>query len=158
MNTKQFAEKMGVNYCTVTRWLRQEIVPGATRNWNGKDWDIPDEALQMVRPKTGPKPKGEGIIKTKAESAAIRALREELGELNIRHMNLMQTHAGTRGRLDHVNDLYARALHDLKHKELEIEALKEGLDVADSRLRLLEERISQLEGGNALPVLPIRGQ
>lgn len=56
MTATVFAEKMGVDYSTVMRWLRRKIVPGAVLRESpdrGKWWEIPESALQMERPKWG---------------------------------------------------------------------------------------------------------
>lgn len=56
MTATAFAEKMGVNFSTVMRWLRRKIVPGAVLRESpdrGKWWEIPESALQMERPKWG---------------------------------------------------------------------------------------------------------
>src|SRR5262249_60839820 len=53
-----FADEMGVSYPTVVRWLKRKLVPGAVLRESpdrGKWWEIPEEALTMERPKTGPK-------------------------------------------------------------------------------------------------------
>jgi hypothetical protein len=59
MTATVFAEEMGVSYPTVVRWLKRKIVPGAILRESpdrGKWWEIPEVALQMERPKSGPKP------------------------------------------------------------------------------------------------------
>ena len=61
MTGTQFAEKMGVNYSTVVRWLKRQLVPGAVlceSPTRGKWWEIPPEALQMERPRWGGPPGG----------------------------------------------------------------------------------------------------
>jgi predicted site-specific integrase-resolvase len=57
MTTKQFAEKMGVNYRTALNWLEAGLVPRAKRRTSlaGEHWEIPGAALEMERPKRGPK-------------------------------------------------------------------------------------------------------
>jgi len=57
MTTKQFAEKMGVNYRTALNWLEAGLVPRAKKRSSlaGEHWEIPEMALQMERPKRGPK-------------------------------------------------------------------------------------------------------
>jgi predicted site-specific integrase-resolvase len=57
MTAKQVAEKMGVNYRTALNWLDAGIVPGAKRKTSpfGEYWDVPEKALNMARPKPGPK-------------------------------------------------------------------------------------------------------
>ena len=59
MTAKQFAEKMKVNYRTALRWLESGLVLGAERKNSpvGDYWDIPVSALEMERPKPGPKAK-----------------------------------------------------------------------------------------------------
>jgi len=60
MTATVFAERMGVNYSTVMRWLKRKLVPGAELQESperGKWWEIPESALQMERPKWGG-PKG----------------------------------------------------------------------------------------------------
>jgi predicted site-specific integrase-resolvase len=57
MTTKQFAEKMGVNYRTALNWLEAGLVPGAERRTSPLEyWEIPETALKMERPKRGPAP------------------------------------------------------------------------------------------------------
>jgi len=59
MTATVFAEEMGVSYPTVVRWLKRRLVPGAVLRESpdrGKWWEIPEAALAMERPKTGPKP------------------------------------------------------------------------------------------------------
>jgi hypothetical protein len=55
---RAFAKEMGVNYRTVLNWLEDNLVPGA--EWKaspiGEYWEIPASALDMERPKPGPKP------------------------------------------------------------------------------------------------------
>ena len=54
-----FAERMGVDYSTVVRWLKRKIVPGAVLRESpdrGKWWEIPEAALSFERPKAGRKP------------------------------------------------------------------------------------------------------
>jgi predicted site-specific integrase-resolvase len=57
MTTKQFAEKMGVDYRTALNWLKAGLVPKAKRRSSlaGTYWEIPESALEMERPKPGPK-------------------------------------------------------------------------------------------------------
>jgi hypothetical protein len=58
MTAVTFAEAMGVDYTTVMRWLRNKLVPGAEQIEpipGMKIWQIPMSALQMERPKSGPK-------------------------------------------------------------------------------------------------------
>jgi hypothetical protein len=59
MTAQLFAEEMGVHYRTVLSWLRNGLVPGAIERETpmGNYWQIPHEALQMEKPKPGPKPK-----------------------------------------------------------------------------------------------------
>jgi hypothetical protein len=58
MTTRQFAEKMEVNYRTALNWLEAGRVPGAEMKDSpvGPYWEIPETALKMERPKPGPKP------------------------------------------------------------------------------------------------------
>ncbi len=66
LSTREFAEKMSVNYRTALKWLQSGIVPGATEQKlpNGIIfWDIPATALMMERPKKGPKPAKNGLKK-----------------------------------------------------------------------------------------------
>jgi hypothetical protein len=58
MTAVTFAEAMDVDYTTVMRWLRNKLVPGAEQIEpipGMKIWQIPSSALQMDRPKSGPK-------------------------------------------------------------------------------------------------------
>lgn len=57
MTTKTFAEEMGINYRTALNWLREGLVPGAVEEDSpiGKYWMIPRSALEMEKPKPGPK-------------------------------------------------------------------------------------------------------
>jgi hypothetical protein len=57
MTAKQFAGEMNVNYRTALNWLDAGLVPGAERKTSpiGEYWEIPEAALQMERPKPGPK-------------------------------------------------------------------------------------------------------
>lgn len=60
MTTRQFAERMEINYRTALNWLEAGLVPGAERKVSliGEYWEIPSTALTMDRPKRGPKKKG----------------------------------------------------------------------------------------------------
>lgn len=63
MTATVFAEEMGVSYPTVVRWLKRQLVPGAVLKESpdrGKWWEIPQDALKMERPKTGPKKGSKG--------------------------------------------------------------------------------------------------
>jgi len=56
MTATVFAQEMGVDYSTVMRRLKRQIVPGAVLRESperGKWWEIPESALQMERPKWG---------------------------------------------------------------------------------------------------------
>jgi hypothetical protein len=58
MTAVTFAEEMNVDYATVMRWLRRELVPGAELIEpvpGMKVWQIPESALQMQRPLPGRK-------------------------------------------------------------------------------------------------------
>ena len=58
MTAVAFAEAMDVDYTTVMRWLRNQLVPGAKQIEpipGMTIWQIPENALQMERPKSGPK-------------------------------------------------------------------------------------------------------
>jgi len=58
MTAVTFAEEMNVDYATVIRWLRREIVPGAELIEpvpGMKVWQIPESALKMERPLAGRK-------------------------------------------------------------------------------------------------------
>jgi len=59
MTAQVFAEEMGVHYRTALSWLRNGLVPGAVERETpmGNYWQIPLDALQMEKPKPGPKPK-----------------------------------------------------------------------------------------------------
>lgn len=68
MTATVFAEKMGVDYSTVIRWLKRKLVPGATLQESpdrGKWWEIPEKALQMERPKWGGPKKSAAAKNTK---------------------------------------------------------------------------------------------
>jgi hypothetical protein len=72
MTATVFAQEMGVDYSTVMRWLKRQIVPGAVLRESperGKWWEIPESALQMERPKWGG-PKASAGAKTVAKKAA----------------------------------------------------------------------------------------
>jgi len=59
MTVREFAEKMGRTYETIIRWLAKDMVPGAYREEITETlsiWRIPESALQMEIPKSGPKP------------------------------------------------------------------------------------------------------
>ena len=48
-----FAQEMGVDYSTVMRWLKRQLVPGAMPRESperGKWWEIPEIALQIRQP------------------------------------------------------------------------------------------------------------
>jgi len=68
MTTKQFAEKMGVNYRTALNWLEAGLVPKAKKRSSlvGEHWEIPEIALQMERPKRGPVPKAKTQAKARS--------------------------------------------------------------------------------------------
>jgi len=74
MTAVAFAETMDVNYTTVMRWLKAGLVPGATtiEPIPGMTiWQIPESAIKMQRPKSGP-PRGTkktGVKKAKKGSA-----------------------------------------------------------------------------------------
>lgn len=56
MTATAFAKEMRVDYSTVMRWLKRELVPGAVLMESperGKWWEIPESALEMERPKWG---------------------------------------------------------------------------------------------------------
>ena len=57
MTARQFSERMEVNYRTVLNWLEEGLVPGAKRKSSpiGDYWEIPPAALNMERPRRGPK-------------------------------------------------------------------------------------------------------
>jgi chromosome segregation ATPase len=106
----------------------------------------------MKRPPTR---KGRPI--TRPVSKANAEMKKELADLNQRHMKLMEEHAGLRGRHDGLIEVHQRTKHELKHKELEMQAIQEALAVAEANLLELSRRVTQIEG-NAVPALPIRGQ
>jgi hypothetical protein len=58
MTARRFAEQMDINYRTALNWLEAGLVPGAERKQSlaGDHWEIPEAALEMKRPKRGPKP------------------------------------------------------------------------------------------------------
>lgn len=69
ISTSVFAEKMAVNYRTALNWLRAGLVPGAVERVlpnNITYWEIPITALEMERPKPGPK---KGSKRNSAEPA-----------------------------------------------------------------------------------------
>ncbi|MBL8189215.1 MAG: hypothetical protein JNK38_14500 [Acidobacteria bacterium] len=59
ISTSTFAERMAVNYRTALNWLRAGLVPGAVEHelpgGAGNYWEIPVTALEMEKPKPGPK-------------------------------------------------------------------------------------------------------
>lgn len=58
MTVKEFAEKMDRSYETIIRWLSRGAVPGAyveELTPTIRIWRIPESALQMPVPKSGPK-------------------------------------------------------------------------------------------------------
>lgn len=60
LTARKFAQEMGVDYTTVVRWLKNELVPGAKRQESedrGAWWEIPETSLTMERPTPGPKAK-----------------------------------------------------------------------------------------------------
>ena len=60
MTVKEFAEKMDRSYETIIRWLSRGAVPGAyieELTPTIRIWRIPESALEMPIPKSGPKPK-----------------------------------------------------------------------------------------------------
>ncbi len=65
MTAKQFAAKMKINYRTALNWLEAGRVQGAERKQSpiGEYWEIPESALEMERPRPGPKPKNQTSIK-----------------------------------------------------------------------------------------------
>jgi hypothetical protein len=72
MTATIFATRMGVDYSTVMRWLRRQLVPGATLQESperGKWWEIPESALEMQRPKIGG-PRGGTTTSKKATKKA----------------------------------------------------------------------------------------
>lgn len=107
MTSWDFAQKMGVSYHTVMRWLRMGIVPGATKN--RRDWEVPEEALQMPLPRPGPKTSGDGIVRTREESKVVADLqatlqfeRQERATLWDQHVELMEKYASLRGKYDNL--------------------------------------------------------
>lgn len=67
MTVREFAERMGRTYETIIRWLAQDMVPGAYREEITPTlsiWRIPESALQMPIPKSGPK---QGAVKKAAK-------------------------------------------------------------------------------------------
>jgi hypothetical protein len=75
MTAVTFADAMDVNYTTVMRWLRNGLVPGAELIEpvpGMKVWQIPESALNMPRPKSGP-PRGtkkSGVKKSSKKGGA----------------------------------------------------------------------------------------
>lgn len=55
MNAREFADRMKIDYTTVSRWLKRGLIPGAKKIKVGpyRIWEIPLEALKMNRPKSG---------------------------------------------------------------------------------------------------------
>lgn len=55
MNASEFAEKRGIPYQTVARWLKQGIIPGVKVVTAGRVrvYLIPESAMTFERPKTG---------------------------------------------------------------------------------------------------------
>lgn len=107
MTSWEFAQKMGVSYHTVMRWIRFGIVPGAVKD--GRDWVVPEEALSMEKPKAGPKTSGDHIVRTIAESktiaelhATIKEERQERATLWAQHVELLEKYAALLGRYEKV--------------------------------------------------------
>ncbi|MBO0863060.1 MAG: hypothetical protein J2P21_32110 [Chloracidobacterium sp.] len=70
MTAVAFAEVMNVDYATVIRWLKNEIVPGAELIEpvpGMKVWQIPESAIEMERPLPGRK---RGAKKTDAKKVS----------------------------------------------------------------------------------------
>lgn len=58
MTVQEFAHKIERSYETVIRWLARGMVPGAYKEEITATlsiWRIPESALQMPMPKSGPK-------------------------------------------------------------------------------------------------------
>lgn len=59
ISTREFAEKLGVNYRTALIWLQAGRVPGAIerQGLRGTWWEIPADAVgKVTKRKRGPKP------------------------------------------------------------------------------------------------------
>lgn len=159
LTATEFAKKMNVHVCTVGRWCKDGLIEGAYEEGHPTThWRIPVEAVARGRPlKLGRRPRSV-LVKTKAESEVVMKLRNELADLNKRFVDMFEQKVGLQGRYDRLVEVHERTKHELKHKEIEVEALKEDISVAESKLLLLSERVSQLEGGKTVPSLSIRGQ
>ena len=73
MTVKEFAEKMDRSYETIIRWLSRGAAPGAyieKLKPTIRIWRIPESALQMPIPKSGPKA---GASKKSAKKKGARA-------------------------------------------------------------------------------------
>ena len=72
MTAQVFADEMGVHYRTALTWLRNGLVPGAVECETpmGSYWQIPRDALQMEKPKPGPKPSKKSTKKAKKAKGA----------------------------------------------------------------------------------------
>lgn len=79
MTAKQFAGQMGINYRTALNWLDDGLVPGAERRTSpiGEYWEIPAEALNMERPKPGPKP---GVKKASSTDGKVNMTKKNGGK------------------------------------------------------------------------------
>ena len=72
LTARKFAQEMGVDYTTVVRWLKNDLVPNAVRQESedrGAWWEIPETSLKMERPKSGPVPKAKAAAKATKASA-----------------------------------------------------------------------------------------
>lgn len=67
MNASEYAERKGIPYQTVARWLKQNLIPGVKTVDAGKIrvYLIPESALSFERPKIG-RPKKEATGAGKA--------------------------------------------------------------------------------------------
>jgi excisionase family DNA binding protein len=55
LTSREVAARFGVHLVTVDRWLRDGLLPGASKR--GHDWQIPAESLaEFTPPARGPKP------------------------------------------------------------------------------------------------------
>ncbi|NOT62805.1 MAG: hypothetical protein HOP19_21560 [Acidobacteria bacterium] len=80
MTAVAFAEAMDVDYTTVMRWLRNQLVPGAKQIEpipGMTIWQIPEDALKLERPKSGPKRGAKKAVTTGGAAEAATATSSE---------------------------------------------------------------------------------
>jgi len=72
MNASEYAERRGIPYATIARWLKRGIIPGVKVVTAGRVrvYLIPESALNFERPKTGRPTKK--VRKTVAKKTGIK--------------------------------------------------------------------------------------